>query len=162
MPKISKRGGVSGKGSKSSGPLICVFVVALIVVAAYYIYRANKMSLLENFESNDLNNLVAKPNPNNKEVVLVLFYVDWCPHCVSTKPEWSNLVNNLNNKEVNGVNVKVNACNAEGSAAEKEFASENNVQGYPTIKLITNNEAVEYNGARTALEMENFVRENCN
>ena len=156
---MSKRGG-SRNSSNSSGQLICVFVVALIAVAAYYIYRANKNNLLENFESNNLNNLVSKPNPNDNEVVLVLFYVDWCPHCVSTKPEWSKLVNNLNNKEVNGVNVKVNACNAEGSAAEKEFASENNVQGYPTIKFIKNNEVVEYNGARNALEMENFVREN--
>lgn len=156
---MPKRGG-SRNSSNSSGQLICVFVVALIAVAAYYIYRANKNNLLENFESNNLNNLVSKPNPNDNEVVLVLFYVDWCPHCVSTKPEWSNLVNNLNNKEVNGVNVKVNACNAEGSAAEKEFASENNVQGYPTIKLIKNNEVVEYNGARNALEMENFVRDN--
>ena len=156
MPKR----GVSRNSSNSSGQLICVFVVALIAVAAYYIYRANKNNLLENFESNNLNNLVSKPNPVDNEVVLVLFYVDWCPHCVSTKPEWSNLVNNLNNKEVNGVNVKVNACNAEGSVAEKEFASENNVQGYPTIKLIKNNEVVEYNGARNALEMENFVRDN--
>ena len=25
----------------------------------------------------------------------MLFYVDWCPHCVSTKPEWAKLVNYL-------------------------------------------------------------------
>ena len=94
--------------------------------------------------------------------IIVLFYVDWCPHCVSTKPEWETLVNNMNNKNVNGTNVKVQACNAEGSAVEKEFANENNVQGYPTIKLIKENDVVEYNGARNVNALEEFIKENAN
>ena len=67
-----------------------------------------------------LNNLTEKPNPKGGDVVIVLFYVDWCPHCVSTKPEWNKLVNKMNNQKVNGNNVNVVACNAEGSTAEKE------------------------------------------
>ena len=157
MPKR----GVSKKLLHSNNMLVCLFVVVLVAVALFYIYRENKTNLLENFESHNLNNLVSKPNPSDNEVVLVLFYVDWCPHCVSTKPEWSKLVDNMNNKEVNGVNVKIQGCNAEGSDLEKEFANENDVQGFPTIKLIKNNDVVEYNGARNAEAMETFVTENC-
>ena len=37
-----------------------------------------------------------KPNPDPNTIYVVLFYVDWCPHCVSTKPEW-NKVQKLDN-----------------------------------------------------------------
>ena len=144
--------------------LVCVLVIALIVVGLYYLINENKQNVREGFDSQpaSLNNLTQKPNPKANEVIIVLFYVDWCPHCVSTKPEWETLVNNMNNKNVNGTNVKVHACNAEGSAVEKEFANESNVQGYPTIKLIKENEVVEYNGARNVSELEAFIKENAN
>ena len=142
--------------------LVCILVIFLIIIGLYYLIKDNKKTVRENFESQpaSLNNLTQKPNPKTKELVIILFYVDWCPHCVSTKPEWETLVNNMNNKNINGTNVKVQACNAEGSAVEKEFANENNVQGYPTIKLIKENEVVEYNGARNVKELEAFIKEN--
>ena len=30
-------------------------------------------------------------NSSTKEAELILFYVDWCPHCKTAKPEWNNL-----------------------------------------------------------------------
>ena len=136
----------SPKGIDTNTLLVCVLVIALIVVGLYYLIKDNKKTVREGFESQpaNLNNITQKPNPKAQEIVIVLFYVDWCPHCVSTKPEWETLINNMNNKNVNGTNVKVQACNAEGSAVEKEFANENNVQGYPTIKLIYKDVVYDY------------------
>jgi thiol-disulfide isomerase/thioredoxin len=154
----------SPKSSSDTNTLIvCVLVIVLIVIGLYYVIVKNNKSV-EGFESSsmELNNLTEKPNPRGNEVVLVLFYVDWCPHCVSTKPEWQKLVSKMNNQKVNGANVKVHACNAEGSAVEKEFSLENNVQGYPTVKLLKENEVVEYNGARNADALEDFVKNNAN
>jgi thiol-disulfide isomerase/thioredoxin len=150
--------------------LICVLVGVLILIGLFFIFRDNikryciRPETIEGFESSpmELNNIIEKPNPRGNQLVLVLFYVDWCPHCVSTKPEWQNLVNKLNNKQVNGHNIKVQACNAEGTATEKAFASENSVQGYPTIKLLKENDVVEYNGARNAEALEEFIKNNAN
>tara|TARA_B110001469_G_scaffold127366_1_gene147953 strand:- start:3888 stop:4394 length:507 start_codon:yes stop_codon:yes gene_type:complete len=153
----------SSNKSDTNTLIVCVLVIILIAIGLYYVITKNNKSV-EGFESSpmELNNLVEKPNPRGKQVVLVLFYVDWCPHCVSTKPEWQKLVSKMNNQKVNGANVKVHACNAEGSAVEKEFANENNVQGYPTIKLLKENDVVEYNGARNADALEDFVKNNAN
>lgn len=158
------------KGMDTNCLLVCVLVIALIVVGLFYLIKENSKNnknnknVVEGFESQSamLNNITEKPNPKNNDVVIVLFYVDWCPHCVSTKPEWEKLVNNMNNTEVNGNNVVVAACNAEGSKVEKDFANENNVQGYPTIKLIKENDVVEYNGARNAEAIQEFINENAN
>ncbi len=165
MPKKSARRGSPRAGKKvdNNTLIVCVLVIVLIVIAVFYLIRNNRM-VKEGFESEpmELNNLTEKPNPKGGDVVIVLFYVDWCPHCVSTKPEWNKLVNKMNNQKVNGNNVNVVACNAEGSTAEKEFANENNIEGYPTIKLIKENDVVDYNGARNVEALEDFINENAN
>ena len=89
------------KGSRNSVRMtnnrmvVCGLVIVLILVGLYFLaQRHNLFGVTEGFESQpaELNNLTQKPNPGPNEVVLVLFYVDWCPHCVSTKPEWAKLV----------------------------------------------------------------------
>jgi thiol-disulfide isomerase/thioredoxin len=165
MPKKSTgRGSLrTSKKTDNNTLIVCVLVVVLIAIAIFYLVRNNRI-VKEGFESEpmELNNLTEKPNPKGADVVIVLFYVDWCPHCVSTKPEWNKLVNKMNNQKVNGNNVNVVACNAEGSTAEKEFANENNIEGYPTIKLVKENDVVDYNGARNVEALEEFIKENAN
>lgn len=165
MPKKSAKR-ISPRSSKKTDNntlIVCILVIILIAVAIFYLVKRNK-KVKEGFESApmELNNLTEKPNPKEGDLVIVLFYVDWCPHCVSTKPEWNKLVNKMNNQKVNGNNVNVVACNAEGSTAEKEFANENNIEGYPTIKLVKENDVVDYNGARNVESLEEFIKENAN
>ena len=160
------------KGSRNSVRMsnnrmvVCGLVVVLILVGLYFLAQRHNLlggNVRENFESQpmELNHLTEKPNPGANDVIIVLFYVDWCPHCVSTKPEWAKVVEKHNNTKVNGKNVKVQACNCEGSEAEKETANDNSIQGYPTIKAIKNNETVEHNGARNAEAIEAFIEQQC-
>ena len=80
------------KGSRNSVKMsndkmmVCGVVVVLILVGLYFLVTNN--NLLEGFESSpqELNHINDRPNPGSNDVVLMLFYVDWCPHCVSTKP----------------------------------------------------------------------------
>lgn len=144
--------------------IVVVVVVVLILVGVWCLAQKNGFmkNNRENFYSEpaELNRIDNKINPKDDEVFLVIFYVDWCPHCVSTKPEWAKLQNNLNNKKVNGKNVQVKAVNCEGSKLEEEAAKDNNVNGFPTIKLIKNNESIDYNGERNAEAMVEFVNQN--
>ena len=156
------------KVQDSQRVVVLVVVVVLILIGVYFLLRKNgKLNNLlgvnEGFEDGgNLNNLNEKPNPDANQVILVLFYVDWCPHCVSTKPEFAKVVKQMNNQNVNGKNVKVHSCNCEGSQVEQEVAKENNIQGYPTIKLIKNSEVLDYNGARNSEEIMEFLKSNCN
>ena len=155
------------KGSRNSikmsndKMMVCGVVVVLILVGLYFLVTNN--NLLEGFDSQpmELNHLTSRPNPSANEVIVMLFYVDWCPHCVSTKPVWSRLVQEKNNTQVNGKNVTVSSCNCEGSEVEQETARDNNIQGYPTIKCIKNGEIVDYSGPRDFDALSSWVNEMC-
>ena len=160
------------KGSRNSVKLsndkmmVCGVVVVLILVGLYFLCEKNNLlglGKVENFESTpmELNNIQSRVNPKGNEIVFMLFYVDWCPHCVSVKPEWSKLVKAHDNTNVKGKNVKVHSCNCQGSDVEQETAKDNNVEGYPTIKCIKNNETHEYSGAREFGELSKWVNEMC-
>ena len=147
-------------GKNNCGVMVAI-VVILMLVGGFFLLRNNGyLRNREGFEG-AINNMNEKPNPKEDEVIMVLFFVDWCPHCKSVKPEWEKLMK-LNNTKVNGKNIKIQAANAEGSEVEKEAARDNNVEGYPTIKLISQSEVVDYNGARNAEEMGKFVKDYCN
>lgn len=148
-------------GKKANCNVMMVVVGILILVGLFFLCRSNGVisNNREGFEGS-VNTLTEKPNPKENEVYLVLFFVDWCPHCKTVKPEWEKLMK-LNNTEVNGKTIKVAAANAEGSDAEKEAARDNNVEGYPTIKLISQSQVLDYNGARNAVEMGRFVKNYC-
>ena len=156
------------KGSRNSVKMsndkmmICGVVVVLILVGLYFLVTNN--NLLEGFESEpmELNHITSLPNPGSNDVAVMLFYVDWCPHCKTVKPDWAKLVQQKNNTKVNGKNVTVSACNCEGSEVEQETARDNNVEGYPTIKCIKNGESHDYNGPREFQALSQWVNEMCN
>ena len=149
-------------GKKQNCNVMMVVVGVLILVGLFYLGRSNGWlnCLREGFEGDNMNTLNEKPNPKENEVIMVLFFVDWCPHCKTVKPEWAKLAK-LNNTQVNGKTIKVQSANAEGSQAEKDAARDNNVEGYPTIKLISQSQVLDYNGARNAVEMGRFVKDYC-
>ena len=139
--------------ARNKNLLCCVVIVILILVGLFFFVKKNNLlnlgnNVQEGFSSTNsrpmgLNNITKRPNPDENTVVLVLFYVDWCPHCVSTKPEWEKLVNEVNNTKINNKNVEVVAANCEGTEVEKNLAEDNNVEGFPTIKLIKNDNIVD-------------------
>ena len=162
MPK--SKGRITNNLKMGTNDICCiVVVVVLLLVGLYFFLRKNNMlGLRENFDSQpmELNRLESKPNPTDTNVYVIFFYADWCPHCVSAKPEWAR-VQEMDGQNVNGKTVNVRACNCEGSNVERETARDNNVEGYPTIKLLKNNEVIDYNGERNANAIRTFINSNC-
>lgn len=83
-----------------------------------------------------------KPKQDTK---VVLFFAPWCGHCKSVVPVWDSLAQKYKNV------VKVD-CDANPDIAQQE-----KVRGFPTIRAYVNNEAVEYQGDRSAASLEAFV-----
>ena len=92
------------------------------------------------------NNIISKisqvkPNKINPlKNTLILFYVDWCPHCKTTKPIWEKLKQQVGDG-VNG--VKINFIEVDCDK-DTDTASKFKVEGYPTIKMVRDNQVIEY------------------
>ena len=107
----------------------------LLIVIAYFIY---KNYLLDKIKPNYVENKEFI-NKNVDSVELYFFYTDWCPHCKTAKPIWEDLKNTttmINNVKINYIDVN---CEK-----EKELAEKFSIEGYPTIKLVKDNQVIEY------------------
>lgn len=72
---------------------------------------------------------------------LYLFKTDWCPHCKRAQPIFESMKKEYETKLVNGTRIlfKVVDCEQEPSLADKF-----KIEGYPTIKLVKDDQVIEY------------------
>ena len=132
MPRSnSVRGSNNSKSLNIENVVIVVLVCVLVGLVGYYVYQNNR----EGFES-------SKPE-------LMLFYVDWCPHCTRAKPVVEEL--QKTNKDVN---VKLVDCEK-----EKDLAKQFNVRAYPTLYLVKGEDRHEFNKGVSKDNLEAFIKE---
>ncbi len=82
-------------------------------------------------------------------IVLVDFWAEWCPHCLSLMPQVDSISKELSGKVSV---VKVNA----GEAAD--VASQFDVTSLPTFLIFKNGELIDrFNGSTTAFELKQKV-----
>jgi thiol-disulfide isomerase/thioredoxin len=79
-----------------------IFLIVVFVVVGYYSYIQVSRAATNKSNTNDISNLA----PTNKEIVVTMYHVDWCPHCKKAMPEWQQFVSEYNNKLVNGYKIK--------------------------------------------------------
>ena len=112
-------------------------IILALVLLGYWYFKSS-----EGFEGSD---------------TFTLYYADWCPHCKTIKPvfsEWSS----KKSIEVNGKTVFLSMVEAD---AEPEKVSEAGVKGYPTFMLKkADGTSVEFNGERTASGWESWLKSN--
>lgn len=133
-----------------------VIVASLAMLGlGYYVYNkyiGNSTSYNANREQDTSN------SDSNKVATMMLFYVDWCPHCKTAKPEWENLKSEYEGKQINGYTIAFTEYNCTTESAETdELMNRYKIEGYPTIKLIKDNQVVEYDAKPTKSTMEQFL-----
>jgi len=133
-----------------------VIVASLAMLGlAYYVYGkyiGNNTSYNANRENDTFN------SDSNKVATMMLFYVDWCPHCKTAKPEWENLKSEYEGKQINGYTIAFTEYNCTTESPETdELMNRYKIEGYPTIKLIKDNQVVEYDAKPTKSTMEQFL-----
>jgi len=78
-----------------------------------------------------------------------LYYADWCGHCQRFKPEWEVLKTKLDDLGISHAEYE--------DSRNKDQISEAKIQAFPTIRVKTGTDEIEYNGPRTAGEILNFI-----
>ena len=131
----------------SSRNLVCYGMIALFILAIVFFNSYTKSSARESFTN----------SPN--DCVVRMFYVNWCGHCKTTKPEFQQFMEQNNNKEINGKNVKIEMIYSEASDADKQLAAQFGVKSYPTIIAQVNGKQTPFEGGeRTAAGFDNWLQ----
>jgi len=137
---------------RNIGFLLLIVALVLVTYYTYKQYSSNKASFSANREG------TSNEQPTNNTATMMLFYVDWCPHCKTAKPEWEALKTEYENKKINGYNVIFVEHNCTNESAEVEqLMNKYSIDGYPTIKLIKDNQVIEYDAKPTKSTMEQFL-----
>jgi len=136
---------------------IFLIVVFLIVI----IYWIVKSQTAKPSSSDYRHNTVADANSSNssgKEAELMLFYVDWCPHCKTAKPEWEQIKTEYENKTINGYQVIFTEVNCTNETPDVEkMMNTYKIEGYPTIKLLKDGQVIEFDAKPTKENLDKFL-----
>lgn len=128
-------------GAKSVKPIYMVIGVIVVVLVVVSLYNRD---VIQGFVG------------SGSDSTFTLYYVDWCPHCKTIKPIFSDFMGS-GTVNVNGQSVKCNMVNAEASPDATKGL---NIKGYPTLLLNTQGNTVEFSGERTAEGFMNFLKQN--
>ena len=158
----SMSGGMADMAKKALGMatqyksqiFIVIAIIAFCILGYLFYYQyVNKDTV---FNANREN--VSSDQNSNKTAQMMLFYVDWCPHCKTAKPEWENLKSEYEGKQINGYTVTFTEYNCTAETAENDaLLNKYKIEGYPTIKLLKGSQVIEYDAKPTKSTMEQFL-----
>jgi len=146
---------ITGFFSNNFKVLAIIIIVLLLCIFAYITYK-QYVDTKTTFHANREN--IPKDQNSNKTATLMLFFVDWCPHCKTAKPEWESLKSYYDGKSINGYTVNFIEYNCTNESAEiTELMDKYNIEGFPTVKLVKDNQVIEYDAKPTKSTMEQFL-----
>lgn len=147
--------------------LIFIMLILFLVVGIY-LYRTYAPGALASKNSKN----VANANIRNVEgatgstgtLEVMLFNVDWCPHCVKAKPDWISFVQQYDGKVTNGFQVTcvggkegINCTNSDDPSVKK-MVSKYEIKGYPTLIFIENGTVVTFDAKINKNNMDDFMK----
>ena len=88
------------------------------------------------------------------EVEIIIFTVEWCPHSKKAIPVWEELKEKYNGKRFNGHKLTFVEVNGEENP---EMADKYKVEGYPTIKMLKDNQVIEYDAKPSVAHLTEFL-----
>ena len=133
--------------------IISIIVLVIFLYVTYYAYY----NIYKKSEPNKFKD-VANVNRRNKEVTVFFFHVDWCPHCKKALPEWNTFKAQNDGKQINGYLVKCVDLNCTNETSDITRAiNEYNIDSYPTVKMLKENQKIEFDSKITSTALDSFV-----
>ena len=96
---------------------------------------------------------------SSSPIQVMFFNVDWCPHCVRAKPEWSKFVQNHSsdsNITFVGGEDGTNCTNNDDSSV-RDLVQKYNIQHFPTVIFVKDGTPTEFQGKVTSDNLESFL-----
>ena len=138
--------------------VISISILTAIIIAILYTFKF-KFNMLESFTSNSY-----KPNSGNSSestnnpVEIILFSVDWCPHCKVARPEWDKVSEEYTTKLIKGRQIIFKDINCNEETPEiTTLISKYKIEGYPTVKLLKDGEVIDFEAKPTQSNLQQFL-----
>ena len=139
--------------------ILIIFLLILFIIAGVFAYQKYAKPKIDVALTDD----IANANRRQKIVNVYYFHTDWCPHCKKADPEWSNFSKKFNETSVNGyvINcINVNCTNDDstgGLNSNKSLIQKFNVEHYPTIKMLFNEDIIDFESKVNYENLSSFV-----
>lgn len=137
--------------------ILAAILFLSLAVYIYYKYVSPKLSpkYVPNREIIDEGTL---SGTSQKQAELLFFFANWCPHCKSAKPIWENVKGEFENKIINGYKLIFTSVDCTKESDETEnMMNKYNIEGFPTIKLLKDNQIIEYDAKVNKETLEQFI-----
>lgn len=137
------------------------FLLLIFIIASYYAYVAFMKPQIANRNKPKFDD-VANESTQKNSIVVRMFHVDWCPHCLKALPEWHSFCDQYNGKEMNGYKIVCdrngNNCTKDQDPTISQAIDTYNITQYPTVFLIKDNQRYDFDAKITATTLEQFVQ----
>ena len=147
--------------------LIILAVTGLLIYLAFWVYTkyvAPKINPTYQDNKEFVSDESGESGENTvHESSIYMFYTDWCPHCKAAMKDgspWKTIKNEYDGKKYNGVKMNFVEINGEKEEGDlQSFESNHNVQidGFPTIYLVKENNVIEFASDITTENLTNFL-----
>uniref|UniRef100_A0A6C0B1M4 Thioredoxin domain-containing protein n=1 Tax=viral metagenome TaxID=1070528 RepID=A0A6C0B1M4_9ZZZZ len=135
---------------------IIVLVIVLAVIA-YYVYK-NNVEPMTNPVYKANREHIPTGQDQSKDAEIMLFSTDWCPHCKTAKPEWEQVKAEYEGKQINGYTILFTEVNCTNETPDVEqMINRYKIEGYPTIKLVKDNQVIDYDAKPTKATLIQFL-----
>jgi thiol-disulfide isomerase/thioredoxin len=133
---------------------ILVIMVIAFIVSTIIFYQAAKFFFKRK--------KVVEKYGNAIENKVLMFHVDWCPHCKKALPEWNLFKSEYNNKTIDSKKISVVDYDLTNSSDpnNKKLIEKYNIEGYPTVIFDKGGEFVELEVKVTKDNLVDFVKSN--
>jgi thiol-disulfide isomerase/thioredoxin len=144
--------------------VLSICAVTALIIAALYVFRPN---IFESFTNSYKPNSGSSGEGEGEEgssgsegspVEIMLFSVDWCPHCKVARPEWNKVAEST--KMVKGRKIIFTDINCTDETPEvTKLIKKYNIEGYPTIKLLKDGKVFDFDAKPTANHLTQFLEQ---
>ena len=136
--------------------IILIFIFSIVSYFAFIQFNKKMNGPTTKFSD------VANKGKREKELIVMLFYVDWCPHCKTAKPEWVSFCEEYNQKVVNNYMITCDKngtnCTDDNDPKITNMVSEYKIQSYPTVILVKDGKRYDFDAKVTRSSLENFIK----
>jgi thiol-disulfide isomerase/thioredoxin len=141
--------------------VIVICALTALIIAALYVFRPNIFEPFGNSykpNSGSSGEDVNSTESGGKPIEIMLFSVDWCPHCKVARPEWNKVAEST--KSINGRKIIFTDIDCTDETPEvTSLIKQYNIEGYPTIKLIKDGKVIDFDAKPTEQHLREFLKQ---